>query len=117
ILYLDSLHIENINMLREGYRGTIWTNDMINKAIQLDTLPDGNFGALPLRPIIKHGEIPLFGSANKEGHLESKTKEGDANVRKKEQLPDIEKAEDYPDNDFKKIILSSKSNKKVIPQL
>ncbi|KAF0933159.1 hypothetical protein E2562_014148, partial [Oryza meyeriana var. granulata] len=47
ILYLDFLRIENINVPREKYRATIWTNDMINKAIQLDTLPDDNFGALP----------------------------------------------------------------------
>ncbi|KAF0906240.1 hypothetical protein E2562_009245 [Oryza meyeriana var. granulata] len=47
ILYLNSLRIENINVPRKGYRATVWTNDMINKAIQLDTLPDSNFGALP----------------------------------------------------------------------
>ncbi|KAF0900894.1 hypothetical protein E2562_036713 [Oryza meyeriana var. granulata] len=44
ILYLDLLRIENINVPREGYRVTVWTNDMINKVIQLDTLPDDNFG-------------------------------------------------------------------------
>ncbi|KAF0892950.1 hypothetical protein E2562_020063 [Oryza meyeriana var. granulata] len=81
ILYLDSLRIENINMSRKEYRATIWINDMINKAIQLDTLPDGNFGALP-----------------EECHLESETKEGDADDRKKGQLPDAEKAEDCPED-------------------
>ncbi|KAF0933848.1 hypothetical protein E2562_019301 [Oryza meyeriana var. granulata] len=97
-LYLDSLRIENINVPREGYRATVWTNDMINKAIHLDTLPDGNFSALPLRPIIEDGDIPLFGSANKEeGDLEGETKEGDVDDRKKGQLSDAEKAKDCPE--------------------
>nr|BAD20055.1 hypothetical protein [Oryza sativa Japonica Group]BAD28889.1 hypothetical protein [Oryza sativa Japonica Group] len=56
ILYLDSLSFKNLNVPVEGYRATVWTNEMINQAILADTSADGSFGALP------HEGTNLFGS-------------------------------------------------------
>ncbi|EEC80321.1 hypothetical protein OsI_22364 [Oryza sativa Indica Group] len=47
ILYLDSLSFKNLNVPVEGYRATVWTNELINQAILADTSADGSFGALP----------------------------------------------------------------------
>uniref|UniRef100_A0A0E0KZR0 Ubiquitin-like protease family profile domain-containing protein n=1 Tax=Oryza punctata TaxID=4537 RepID=A0A0E0KZR0_ORYPU len=47
ILYLDSLSFKNLNVRVEGYRATVWTNELINQAILVDTSADGSFGALP----------------------------------------------------------------------
>uniref|UniRef100_A0A0E0IG15 Uncharacterized protein n=1 Tax=Oryza nivara TaxID=4536 RepID=A0A0E0IG15_ORYNI len=46
ILYLDSLSFKNLNVPVEGYRATVWTNELINQAILADTSADGSFGAL-----------------------------------------------------------------------
>uniref|UniRef100_I1Q175 Ubiquitin-like protease family profile domain-containing protein n=1 Tax=Oryza glaberrima TaxID=4538 RepID=I1Q175_ORYGL len=47
ILYLDSLSFKNLNVPVEGYRATVWTNELINQTILADTSADGSFGALP----------------------------------------------------------------------
>uniref|UniRef100_A0A0E0LBL8 Ubiquitin-like protease family profile domain-containing protein n=1 Tax=Oryza punctata TaxID=4537 RepID=A0A0E0LBL8_ORYPU len=47
ILYLDSLLFKNLNVPVEGYRATVWTNELINQAILADTSADGFFGTLP----------------------------------------------------------------------
>uniref|UniRef100_A0A0E0KNE3 Ubiquitin-like protease family profile domain-containing protein n=1 Tax=Oryza punctata TaxID=4537 RepID=A0A0E0KNE3_ORYPU len=47
ILYLDSLSFKNLNVPVEGYRATVWTNELINQEILADTSADGSFGALP----------------------------------------------------------------------
>uniref|UniRef100_A0A0E0HNH3 Ubiquitin-like protease family profile domain-containing protein n=1 Tax=Oryza nivara TaxID=4536 RepID=A0A0E0HNH3_ORYNI len=60
ILYLDSLSFKNLNVPVEGYRATVWTNELINQTILVDTSADGSFGALPM--IFQHEGTNLFGS-------------------------------------------------------
>nr|BAD33695.1 hypothetical protein [Oryza sativa Japonica Group]BAD34163.1 hypothetical protein [Oryza sativa Japonica Group] len=59
ILYLDSLSFKNLNVPVEGYRATVWTNELINLA---DTSADGSFGALLLKSSFQHEGTNLFGS-------------------------------------------------------
>uniref|UniRef100_A0A0E0QMQ2 Uncharacterized protein n=1 Tax=Oryza rufipogon TaxID=4529 RepID=A0A0E0QMQ2_ORYRU len=62
ILYLDSLSFKNLNVPVEGYRATVWTNELINQAILADTSADGSFGALLLKSSFQHEGTNLFGS-------------------------------------------------------
>uniref|UniRef100_A0A0E0LIX8 Uncharacterized protein n=1 Tax=Oryza punctata TaxID=4537 RepID=A0A0E0LIX8_ORYPU len=62
ILYLDLLSFKNLNVPVEGYRATVWKNELINQAILADISADGSFGALPLRSSFQHEGTRLFGS-------------------------------------------------------
>uniref|UniRef100_A0A0E0JK71 peptidylprolyl isomerase n=1 Tax=Oryza punctata TaxID=4537 RepID=A0A0E0JK71_ORYPU len=93
ILYLDSLSFKNLNVPVEGYRATVWTNELINQAILADTSADGSFGALPEKDKIVIAVQNLC-----EGFSEVTSSDDEDFVADEDEMEDTEEDE-YTDED------------------
>ncbi|CAN6334443.1 unnamed protein product [Urochloa humidicola] len=62
ILYIDSLQTGFRRISARGCRATVWTTNLVRKAIAKDTKPDGTFGALQLKPEFAGQDNLFFGN-------------------------------------------------------